>query len=952
MVSMNGFVLHVSEAEYPDHQARAWMKQVRDLAYSSQDCVDLYFQHVVAGPRGSGVFAYVRRLPWLLRTMPVRHQLANRIKELKVRAQEVGDRRHRYGVTVPAANSLVPVAGTVAAPSRRQGPAAAAGDVDDLCRLAMVNGPPANAREDVYQLLEWLREEPRDDHRGPRIIAVVSGRRGYGGGGASLVRKLCADSSLKSCFDLVGVYWDMNPKGVLEDLLGPTVYEDAIHHGHFDQISKHLDGKRYLLVLGYKDATEAMQDWLAGEFNCLLHLLRSETSHSAGSAVILNISDEEQNELFCPHKVLPVPNFPSKPHFYFERAAALVGCKPHLMLPLRTILQRCYPDAFTINMFLRLLYVNPDRTAKKLKDISSSLEDPFTSKNADTMLLSCYNDLPRHCRSALLYLAIFPEGCNIRRTGLVRRWVSEGLITQADGLGHARHEAECCFDELVHRGFLSPAETGVSGKAKSCTVHHLVHRFITGMATSVHFVDAGLPPDLACRFSIRSRIGGLETSRPNLTSAPGGGGGNDMLALLDSLHKSFQWQVLRVLDLEGCKGLKEHHMKNICRIILLKYLSLRNTDVTGLPKEIQKLKCLETLDIRQTKIRTFASKHVTLPMLKYLLAGHKEPTRDHQNFGSFQELSVTVRLPSGIRRMKNLEELSHVDVSSNIDDLADIGQLLQLRKLGVVLQGRKSSLSLLYHQIEKLCASLCSLSIRVSTAKDVTATTEVMSTLASPPELLQTLNISGIIGRLPNWIEKLDKLAKITLRNTHLGEDAIFIIENLRLLQFLMLRSKSYTKSKLIIRKDKFQSLKALVVEGEDITDISFGEGAAPKLERVVWSFTRMQTLSGIERLLKLKDVQLNGECIPDSVKDAIEKHLNPPILENNQPDETAISGKETPEQADCEHELESVVDEAPIMQQGKNLSILILYFEFQFEIYMVKFKPPKATCTPRMVVG
>ena len=51
MESMNGLLLHLTEAHHRDHQVRAWMKQVVGLTRDCEGNVELYIQYVGgAGP--------------------------------------------------------------------------------------------------------------------------------------------------------------------------------------------------------------------------------------------------------------------------------------------------------------------------------------------------------------------------------------------------------------------------------------------------------------------------------------------------------------------------------------------------------------------------------------------------------------------------------------------------------------------------------------------------------------------------------------------------------------------------------------------------------------------------------------------------------------------------------------------------------------------------------------
>ncbi|XP_073351908.1 disease resistance protein PIK6-NP-like [Aegilops tauschii subsp. strangulata] len=430
---------------------------------------------------------------------------------------------------------------------------------------------------------------------------------------------------------------------------------------------------------------------------------------------------------------------------------------------------------------------------------------------------------------------------------------------------------------LVARGFIRPVDISDACNIKTCTLHHEASEFIARIAIDVNFVDTDLPQGFAQHLSIHNRIP-LQACHPPREVA------NDIVASLPYLAKSSQWKLLKVMDLEGCRGLKKKHLKIICKIILLRYFSLRNTDVTELPKQIEMLTCLETLDIRQTAVRAFATKSIMLPMLKHMLAGESQtcPPPSNHNPERFQESFVGVRLPNGVQRMGKLEMLSHVDVSHSVDDMISIGQLLQLRKLGVILDRKKRDglLDLLFQQIEKLHGCLRSLSIQVnhpvtSDGVIIHDDADEVHALGSPPKLLRSLNIRGIRNGLLGWIAELDKLVKLTLSETYLGEDALGIIGNLGVLACLRLLHKSYNGSKLHIKKGEFISLKSLIVRGNDITSIHFEGGASPKLEMFVWSFARMEAMDGLDELYHLKKVELYGDCNPQPLRDQMWRRLD-----------------------------------------------------------------------------
>ncbi|XBI50380.1 hypothetical protein VPH35_113793 [Triticum aestivum] len=704
MGSMNGLLLHLTEADHRDHHVRAWMKQVVGLTRDCEGNVELYIHNVTgAGHHGGGFLGYLRHIVRYVRTIPERHRIATRIQELKVRARDVGDRKLRYGVTVPPA-------------------------ADQYDAIFM---------DDAYKH-QGQEEEENDAWRRFHLVYYPEDEEAY-------LQKIIDD----------------NIKFVLPE-------------------------------------EEPVEELTSGESKPRIFLM-----------------------MFSQHDLADKSNFlhSSITEGLYEQKMGSFSCKALV-------------NVYTNGDFKSLAVI--------LGEILDQLE---AEKSTETS-----------------------PGDNEKDEAMQLTKKLEGYLKD--------YEAYCCFDVLFLSGFIQPVEISDMGKIKTFTLHPIVHESISRIGKDLNFVDTVLPSDLTRHLPIHSRTRVQASHVDHSVQAAAGSG---IVPFLPYLAKSSQWQLMKMLDLEGCRGLKKQHLKSICKIILLKYLSLRNTDITELPKQIEKLQRLETLDIRQTAVQSFPTKSIMLLMLKHLLAGQGN------NSDRFQESFTAMRLPSGVRGMKKLEILSRV-VSDNADDSIDVGHLLQLRKLGVILSGKNGSFGHLLQQIEKLHGSLLSLSIQINQTPEVgdTLGAEEVVTLVSPPKLLQSLKISGITSGLLLWIAELDQLTKLTLSRTYLTEDYICILGKLAALRCLSLHRNSYTGSRLTFKEREFKSLKSLVVDGDIITNITFDTKAAPKLEMIVWSFAKMESISGLRDLWSLKKLELNGDCNPGPVRRALGKHPYDPEFKHN----------------------------------------------------------------------
>nr|TKW24362.1 hypothetical protein SEVIR_3G047500v2 [Setaria viridis] len=517
----------------------------------------------------------------------------------------------------------------------------------------------------------------------------------------------------------------------------------------------------------------------------------------------------------------------------------------------RDIVDECAPHEFCMKIFAHALYAKPKRSNEELHQLLSTLKavSPKT-------FIGIY-------KSCLLYLSIFPQGHNIRRSTLIGRWVAEGLITKEDWSTSVR-QAERRFDAVIKRWLVYPGYIGATGKVKSSVVGAQIHGFITKIAKKQHIVEARLSHHLARHFSIFNDVRLRGSDRID--------------DFFRKLPKSHQLSLLKVLDLEGCHcfgGKNQSYLKDICsNISLLKYLSLKRTNVTQLPSEINHLHELEVLDIRQTEVPALATKNILLLKLKRLLAGHTVPSPSNTDAG------MAVQVPDKIGKMLNMEVLSNVKPRSG-RDLEDIGTLWQLKKLGLVIK-EYGHLINLAGAISNLHESLRSLSITlpITSCDGTLSSTEfpydIDSHLTYGPKLLESLSICGTTakGSLLSVLAKYgDCLVKVTLSRASLNHDELNILAKLPMLSCVRLRHIVCAQRKVSFKENEFQKLKYFLVEGSNITDINFQHRAVLELEKIVLSSTGyLKSLSGVNHHRKLKELELNNSSRLLSLLDSAEK--------------------------------------------------------------------------------
>ena len=133
----------------------------------------------------------------------------------------------------------------------------------------------------------------------------------------------------------------------------------------------------------------------------------------------------------------------------------------------------------------------------------------------------------------------------------------------------------------------------------------------------------------------------------------------------------------------------------ITDLLLLRDLSLRNTNIRSIPRSFRNLHQLETLDLKQILVKKAPKSVLQLERLHNLLVYY------HHDIGS-SRVDQGFKAPEKIgTALKNLQRLSLVKEKGEHRMIQELQGLTQLRKLGIVQLEEEDGLSLC-HSIEQV----------------------------------------------------------------------------------------------------------------------------------------------------------------------------------------------------------------------------------------------------------
>ncbi|KAL5204902.1 hypothetical protein ABZP36_009773 [Zizania latifolia] len=721
--SMQAFLDRLRREVIHDEQRQDWMKQVREVAYDIEDCVDDVSHRLGAEPRGSGRLVSLRRAWYLFTTLYARRCIAADIGNLKARAHHVNERRTRYAVeNLP----LITGGGAVSNPAGANAPR------DRLAppRRLIGTTEPVGMDEAINDIEPWFFHGIH--HTGePRYLAIV----GFGG--------LSKTTLAMTLYRNFGDEFDCK------------AFVLASQKFHLQMVLRSLVKQFHEQQPGAsRDALHGIQEWGDEELkNKLTDQLRNKRDslpkNDKGASIVVTTRFISVAEA-CRRqqgRVLKLKQLSQESSYnLFLQIISANDVYPTRPIDAQIIMKTCGGLPLAIVVVAGLIASKMKSNTDSILDhhlveveeaLSAELGSNLTTEGVSQIINHCYKNLPAELKTCLLYLSTFPKGRSITRKHLIRRWIAEGFITEKHGKT-VDEVAEDCFNELIGRNLIRPISNSSSGKVKSCQIHDMVLEYIVSKSSDENFITI---------------IGGhWQTPFPSYK-----------LQKICKMHQ-LKYLSLRWTDIHKIPS-------KIGRLEYLEVLDIRDTNVRKLPASVDRLQRMTHL-LAGNKIKRIAltlTEGITKMTSIQTLSGIEICGRS-----TIRASASTDAKDGDNKRLHGIHrEAGKLDVPKQLRPLAALEKLTNLKKLAIyrLVKFHKKDNELLLSAIEHL--SSCSLKFLAIDDSFTGFLDSSLSSSQAPPEHLYTLQLSGKLSRVPPWIDRLHNLEKLTLSLTSLTTDTL-----------------------------------------------------------------------------------------------------------------------------------------------------------------------------------
>ncbi|VAI00186.1 unnamed protein product [Triticum turgidum subsp. durum] len=256
LASMQAFLGDLGSAlDDHDRRLKNWMKQIRDMAYDMEDCIDDFAHRLPQDSLSDARCSFIVTIVYEMWTFWPRRDIASKIAELKVRAQYIAERRSRYGVNNPNPRTSSGAGATHDVTY---------GIVEHLVasRQLIRTENPVGVKVDMKKLGGWLAKHDKGSHRA--VMSLI----GFGGVGKTTIA-MALYRDFRNEFDCrasVTVSQNFDEDEVLRDVLGQIKPADNQINTKEEVQEGSNAGKveKKSLVIGIKSSVKRVVPLLSG----------------------------------------------------------------------------------------------------------------------------------------------------------------------------------------------------------------------------------------------------------------------------------------------------------------------------------------------------------------------------------------------------------------------------------------------------------------------------------------------------------------------------------------------------------------------------------------------------------------------------------------------------------------------------------------------------------------